>query len=172
MDQAAVISTCGKYRYLLQREVSQRPGAALFILLNPSTADAEKDDPTIRKCMGFARKWGYGRLRVVNLFAYRATSPLAMKVADDPVGEENQYWIDKALRHTHGVVVCAWGNHGGYRGQDVVVMGWLDDHGIEPMALRVSRQGEPYHPLYVPYGTRLFRYAGRRRKPPGRVMLG
>jgi hypothetical protein len=127
---AAAISKCEKYRYLLVRELSQQLGCAIFIVLNPSTADSQKDDPTIHKCMGFAEKWGYGQLRVINLFAYRATSPKDM-LAADPVGEENKYWVDQTLRKNDGIVICAWGANGGFMEQDLEMMDWLDNFSID-----------------------------------------
>src|SRR4051812_26865304 len=110
LEQNAVISACGRYRYLLTRQVGPGPRAATFIMLNPSTADATKDDPTIRRCIGFARQWGCGRLSVLNLFAFRATDPAAMKRADDPVGPENKDWFERILTDAgEGRVVCGWG---------------------------------------------------------------
>src|SRR3954454_15761859 len=97
LEQNAVISACGRYRYLLSRQVGPGLRTATFIMLNPSTADATNDDPTIRRCIGFARQWGCGRLAVLNLFAVRATDPAEMKRADDPVGPENRDWFDRHL---------------------------------------------------------------------------
>src|SRR6185369_17379869 len=92
----AVISKCGKYRYSLRREWIGGAGTVCFIMLNPSTADASVDDPTIRRCIGFAQRWGYQILEVVNLYAYRATRPRDMFAAADPVGPENEYYLCKA----------------------------------------------------------------------------
>src|SRR3954453_788312 len=110
LEQNAVISACGRYRYLLTRQVGPGTRTAVFIMLNPSTADATDDDPTIRRCIGFARQWGCGRLAVLNLFALRATDPAWMKQADNPVGPENRDWFDRTFPASHdGPVVCAWG---------------------------------------------------------------
>jgi hypothetical protein len=127
-------------------------------MLNPSTADHEVDDPTIRKCMGFCRRWGASEMNVVNLFAFRATNPADMKRADDPVGPENAVWVrlavdraanpDEAARR--GPVVCAWGAHGSYMGQNLAVLGWLGDI-CQPMVLGITKDGHPRHPLYVSY---------------------
>src|SRR5262249_40146014 len=107
---SAVFSTDGRYRYLLTRRVGPGRKSATFIMLNPSTADATADDPTIRKCIGFARRWRCGVLRVVNLFAFRATDPDVLKAAADPVGPENRRWILRSIRRTNRqIVVCAWG---------------------------------------------------------------
>jgi len=149
-ERNAVISTCGRYRYLLTRQVGPGLQTATFIMLNPSTADATSDDPTIRRCIGFARRWGCGQLAVLNLFAVRATDPADMKRADDPVGPENRDWFDRTLLAPEGPVVCAWGVHGEYRGQDLTVLAWLAEYGIKPLALGMTRDGHPKHPLYLP----------------------
>src|SRR5437588_2477108 len=90
---SAVFSPDGRYRYLLTRRLGRSRRVATFIMLNPSTADAINNDPTIRKCVGFARRWGCGLLQVVNLFALRATEPRVLRAAADPVGPENSRWI-------------------------------------------------------------------------------
>src|SRR5581483_9586135 len=97
------------YRYSLARFFGDG-GVVNFIMLNPSTADAETDDPTIRRCLGFAKAWGYGTLVVTNLFAYRATDPAELAKAGDPVGPDNdtRLWSEAQLSD---LVVCAWGNH-------------------------------------------------------------
>ena len=94
---AAVLSPCGAYRYLLTRRFGPGKKLATFVMLNPSTADAERDDATIRKCVGFARSWGCAGLQVVNLFAFRATDPTDLRMADDPVGPENDVWLGRAI---------------------------------------------------------------------------
>src|SRR5262245_44648837 len=96
-QQNAVISNCGRYRHVLTRQVGPGTRTATFILLNPSTADARVNDPTIRRVIGFTRQWGYDRLTVLNLFAVRATDPADLKRADDPVGPENKAWFEKVL---------------------------------------------------------------------------
>ena len=126
-------------------------------MLNPSTADAANDDPTIRRCIGFARQWGCGHLIVLNLFAYRATDPATLKGAVDPVGPENEKWFGQVLnrRERGGPVVYGWGVHGEYMGQDRVVRGWLEALGVRPLALGMTKDGHPRHPLYVPYSAEL-----------------
>jgi hypothetical protein len=161
LEQNAVISTCGRYRYLLTRQVGPGPRTATLIMLNPSTADATTDDPTIRRCIGFARRWGCGKLVVLNLFAVRATDPAEMKRAENPVGPENKDWFQRTLRdHDGGPVVCAWGIHGGYMGQDVTVSEWMEGYGIEPLALGLTRDSHPKHPLYLPKGAKLVLFSG------------
>lgn len=155
MKKAARISDCGKYRYTLSRVWDVTKGAACFIMLNPSTADADQDDPTIRRCIGFARDWGYGGLHVANLFAFRATDPKDMLAAPDPTGPENDHWI-LYVAGISALVICAWGYHGYYRGRGGSVRFLLAGAGIEPHALRMTNTGEPGHPLYIPSDTEPF----------------
>ena len=142
----AAFSPCGRYRYTLWRAWG---GAgrkyALFICLNPSTADDHQDDPTVRRCMSFARTWGYERLCVANLFAFRATEPAAMLAAADPVGPENDAWLRRVARGA-GIVVAAWGNHGSHAGRAQQVLALLP----RLHYLRLTRRGQPEHPLRLP----------------------
>jgi len=148
----ATFSADSKYRYRLWRDV--RPdavGSVTFVMLNPSTADAQKNDPTIRKCIGFVKQWGYRRLEVVNLFAWRATDPKELPKVAEPIGQENDRAIlDTCL--TSEWVIAAWGSNkfAQRRAGDVTWM--LTKHGIHLRCLRRSVQGNPWHPLYVPYG--------------------
>ena len=167
MERGAVLSDCGRYRYSLSRswEEGQR-SSAIFIMLNPSTADAERDDPTIRRCIGIARRLGCMGIHVVNLFALRATNPRDMKAAPDPVGPENLDHVRKAIAHQtapHGLirgpVICAWGTHGGHMGQDEKVMSLLTS--CTPYCLEITRHGFPKHPLYVRSDFVLRPYPGR-----------
>lgn len=138
------------------------PKSCAFIMLNPSTADGETDDPTIRRCIGFAKSWGYERLEVLNLFAFRATKPaelLALNHGDDPVGAENQHHVDKVVVDS-SLIVCAWGAHGPHIDQDETMLGWLD--GRETFALGVTAKGHPRHPLYVPASQPLVPFRGRK----------
>ncbi len=184
VSAGATLSSCGRYRYRLWREWRLHPKPALwdmwtdddgkpivdgagqqlgepkacvFIMLNPSTADGEQDDPTIRRCVGFAKAWGFDRLEVINLFAHRATDPkslLALTHDDDPVGWENQMHVDRALSgNPLGRLVCAWGAHGGHLQQDETMLGWLGD--LPRVALGLTAEGYPRHPLYVPYAATL-----------------
>lgn len=162
IDRSAVISACWRYRYVLTRQVGPGTRTATFIMLNPSTADATTDDPTIRKCIGFARRWGCGQLTVLNLFAFRATDPAEMRRAEDPVGPENQAWLENTLAGIgDGPVVCGWGVHGEYMDQDLTMLGWLARLGIRPCALAITKDGHPKHPLYVSYSAELLPFAGR-----------
>ncbi len=127
-------------------------------MLNPSTADGQGDDPTIRKCVGFAQRWGYDRMKVVNLFAYRATDPrvlLSLPERDDPFGVRNQEIIDDAAFNSH-LIVCAWGAHGHHLGQDKTVLGWLDRCTSRHLHIfGLTKDGHPRHPLMIGYDTPL-----------------
>lgn len=152
MTRETIFSPCRAYRYTLWREfdLDQRGGYAMFIGLNPSTADEVQDDPTIRRCIGFAKRWGYGALCMTNLFAYRAIDPLDMKRHPHPVGPENEQHLVRCAAEA-GVVVAAWGTHGYFmaRGREVSTM--LDDlH-----CLGVTKDGSPKHPLYLPKNAEL-----------------
>jgi len=148
----------GEYRYLLERTWDEDRPPVAFIMLNPSTADAHTDDPTIRRCVGFARRWGAGGIRVTNLFAYRATDPSVLKTAPDPAGEHcNDHIIiasSLALR-----VVVAWGRHGAYRQRGEEVLDLLSrEAGYDCFCLGVNADGSPKHPLYVPNDAPLQMY--------------
>lgn len=171
--KAAKLSDCQRYRYMLQRvwdEACDRD--CTWIMLNPSTADAANDDPTIRRCMAFARRWGFGSITVLNLFAVRATKPADMLTADDPVGPDNhatcKIVFDRVMsrqidpRRNPDIVVCAWGAHGYHMDMDRTMLGWLDAYGIEPRALGLTASGHPRHPLYVKSDAPLVKYQGRK----------
>lgn len=147
MMRAAVISACGRYRYSLSRQWKDDDSYAVFIMLNPSTADAEKDDPTIRRCIAYAKAWGYGGLVVVNLFAFRATHPdfLLMQHPGEIVGPENDEHIREACV-TSQVEVAAWGTRGALLDRDEKVRKLIPDLKV----LRLTKEGYPSHPLYLP----------------------
>ena len=143
-DKSAVISECGQYRYELRRTWQPKTGAVCFVMLNPSTADGELDDPTIRRCMGFASTWGYGGIIVGNLFAYRTIDPAYLKTVRDPIGLMNDEFLLKISKEA-AITVCAWGNHGKYQNRDQAVLRLLDS----PKCIAVNKAGTPKHPLYV-----------------------
>lgn len=118
---------------------------AMFIGLNPSTADETQDDQTIRRCIGFAKRWGYGALCMTNLFAFRATDPRVMKGHPKPVGDENDRWLVACARDA-GIIVAAWGVNGEHMGRNIEVVKLIDDL----QCLVVTKEGHPKHPLYVP----------------------
>lgn len=141
---SANFSRCRQYRYALHRHWDTSRPALLLIGLNPSTADARHNDPTIRRCIGFANDWGFGSLCVANLFAYRATYPADLKAAEDPVGPRNNSWLRRLAREAD-LVVAAWGNDGQHLGRADAVRKMLPDlH-----CIRMNSAGEPAHPLYL-----------------------
>lgn len=156
--KAAVISDCTLYRYLLIRAWDLTLPLLVFVMLNPSTATASLDDPTIRRCMGFARRDGYGGIIVVNLFAFRSPSPEAMKASQDPVGPLNADILDRTFAYAVSVgadVIAGWGVHGEYRDQDYHVIARAEAAGIIAKCLGKSKGGHPRHPLYIK-GEQLF----------------
>ena len=127
-------------------------------MLNPSTADELKLDPTCSRARDYAERWGYGALLVTNVFAWRATDPAAMKAVEDPVGPENDAAIAQAAR-TASLVVCAWGNHGAHLERSARVVSLLKRSGVRLHALRVNGSGEPAHPLYLPRALQPLRWS-------------
>jgi hypothetical protein len=143
----AGFSPCHRYRYRLWR----RWGAGesvLWIMLNPSTADHERLDPTITRCRDYSRRWGFDAMEVCNLFALRATDPRALMVDRKPVGPDNDRVLIETA-HTTGLIVLAWGNHGRHRGRADEVIELLRGLGRPLHCLRINRaSGTPAHPLY------------------------
>lgn len=144
MEKTATISECGLYRYDLTRRWADGGTSCAFIGLNPSTADAEIDDPTIRRCIGFAKQWGHNRLVMLNAYAYRATQPKDMQKAADPVGPLNDEYL-LAWLNSCKVAIAAWGVHIEPARQRHIVdlFPWLS-------VLRLTKDGFPGHPLYLP----------------------
>jgi hypothetical protein len=153
MEKTASLSADGRYRYRLGRRWADGGTTCLFVMLNPSTADATIDDPTIRRCANFARGWGHGALGVVNLYAFRATDPRDLWQAEDPVGPDNDRHIENAIADA-AVVICAWGAHGHRSGRDRFVCDLIAAAGKVPHCLRVTKGGAPEHPLYLPRDLR------------------
>jgi len=145
VNSGACFDPTGAYRYHLWREWEPARPTVTFVMLNPSTADAHLDDPTIRRCVSFARSWGFGRLDVVNLCAYRATSPAVLLVAEEPFGPENGQHLLAALANAD-LVIAAWGNHG--RAFTPPPFERAVHH------LGLTKLGQPRHPLYVRGETR------------------
>jgi hypothetical protein len=121
----------------------------LFIGLNPSTADEERDDPTVNRCIDFARTWGYGGMYIANLFAFRSKDPKEMMKAQDPIGPENDAWLEK-LSKSAPLIVAAWGNEGGHRQRSSAVRRMIP----HLHCLSVNDNGEPGHLLYLPANNR------------------
>lgn len=150
MRRDATLSDCGLYRYVLEREWDTDLPPMVFIGLNPSTADAELDDPTIRRCLRFARDSGHGALIMLNLFAWRATDPGFLPPDVRAVGPENDLTLVggcSAARAKGGLIVCAWGAHPRALDRQEAVRELV---GGELHVLALTAGGQPRHPLYLP----------------------
>ncbi|MDQ7048395.1 MAG: DUF1643 domain-containing protein [Enterobacterales bacterium] len=143
LKNTAHFSKCRQYRYALWRTWDIELPKVMFIGLNPSTADETINDPTLIRCIGYAKSWGYGGVIMANLFAYRATEPHDMKKALDPIGTRNAYWL-KRLAKESALVVAAWGNHGQFLQRSTAVKKLICDLHY----LKLNKGGEPAHPLY------------------------
>lgn len=149
MERTATFSPCRRYRYSLWRNWADLLGAskgyAMFIGLNPSTADETEDDPTIRRCIAFAKSWGYDGLCMTNLFAFRATDPELMLAEPAPVGNDNDSHL-LSMAKSAGIVIAAWGPPGAHLGRDASVRELIPNLHY----LRLTKDGHPGHPLYLP----------------------
>lgn len=148
ISTSAILSPDRQYRYTLWRLWDRSKPALMVIGLNPSTADEDTNDPTIRRCINFAKSWNFGGLCMVNLFAYRATAPEQMMNAIiDPVGERTDELILKSVDQV-GMILAAWGGKGGYQGRDKALMEILPED--KPLwCLGKTKDGHPRHPLYI-----------------------
>ena len=153
INKTANFSSCRKYRYSLSRIWDKQKKFVLFIGLNPSTADEEVDDPTIRRCSGYAQKWGYGGFIMVNLFAYRTTLPSNLKKVKYPVGKDNDKYI-MTLSKKADITVAAWGNNGNLYSRDKQVLSLVPSL----MCLKINKSGQPAHPLYLKKDLKLINY--------------
>ena len=144
MEKSAILSADRKYRYVLTRIWDEAKPTVVFIGLNPSTADEKTDDPTIRKCIGYAKRWGYGKLIMVNIFAFRSTDPSLLKRVEDPIGPDNDSYIQKCVSESNSVIAC-WGKHGKLLNRDKVLMDSLPNL----VCLKRNKNGTPHHPLYL-----------------------
>lgn len=144
----AVFDPDRRYRYQLWREWNEHAGNVLWIMLNPSTADESVLDPTIRRCIAFTKEWGYGRCDVVNLFALRSTDPWALQKHEDPIGPDNNCYIERGI-WSASLIVAAWGAHGQLydRADDVIKAG--RHLGKVFKCFGLTKNGMPKHPLYV-----------------------
>ena len=154
MEREAVISACGRYRYLLRRAWDHGKPRALFVMLNPSTADAEVDDATIRSCIRLSRSLGYGSFEVVNLFGFRATDPNALGTADNPVGPDNDRIAEAAITRCD-VGICAWGAHWSAAGRSRRLFEMITAARPAAYCFGATKSGAPKHPLYIKSGTLL-----------------
>jgi hypothetical protein len=148
--QGAEFSPCRTWRYKLWRRWGSGP-QLVAIGLNPSTADETVNDPTVAKLVRYARRWGLDGLTMLNLFAYRATLPADMKRADDPIGRENTMTMTReisSVTERGGAVLAAWGAHGSYLDRSAYTVAVLKEIGIGVACFKLTKAGEPIHPLY------------------------
>jgi hypothetical protein len=154
-----VFSDDRRHRFTLRREIGGARGRVVFIGLNPSTADERKDDPTVRRCIGYAAAWNFTELYVLNLFSLRATDPKKLYRAKKPNHKENNTWIDRICQRAD-LIVCAWGTHGGFLNRDQQVYQILRYCG-GTHCLRTTKDGFPSHPLYLPAALKPVRHQPR-----------
>jgi hypothetical protein len=141
-----------RYRFKLTRKLGGDKGVVLFCMLNPSTASATKDDPTIRRCVGFAKLWGFSELRVVNLFAVRSTKPSGLREVEDPIGRGNDEFVTNEISEAD-LLVAAWGATGGFIKRKREFLERFGHHAW--MCLGHTKAGHPKHPLYQRSDTEL-----------------
>lgn len=152
----AVFSDCDRYRFQLWRRHNPGQPTILWVMLNPSTADHQQLDPTLRRCKAYSYGWGFQNWEVCNLFAWRATKPADMRMAAFPVGPENDAMIQDAAARASQIVV-AWGVHGTFLGRDRAVLQLLAGRDLWCLK-QVGALGQPAHPLYLPANTPARRY--------------
>lgn len=159
LERDAVISDCKQYRYLLRRTWDHDRIRALFVMLNPSTADAEVDDATIRSCIRLCRDWGFGSFEVINLFGWRATDPKNLEAAADPIGTQNEDIAINAIERCD-VSICAWGAHkmADRFGRAAEMKSMITSRRPTAFCLGTTKHGAPKHPLYIKTGTPLVAY--------------
>ena len=158
---SVIISECGSYRYTLKRDW---PKPCLFIMLNPSTADAAKDDPTLKACMRFAKREGCTSLTIVNLFALRSPNPDILLKRANPSGSQNRaYQATEIEKARGGLVIVAWGSHKstGIKKDNIsALLKIIRGEGLTPYCLGVNKDGNPKHPLYLKNNQELIEYVG------------
>lgn len=159
MRGGALFSPCGAYRYRLSRNWDAAGTTLAVVMLNPSTADAARDDSTIRRCIAFAAREGHGGVEILNLFAFRATAPAKLKNAADPVGPDNDRHLE-ALFVRHSRILAAWGTHGDFGGRAEAVLRMAARRGVRFACLGRTAAGNPRHPLYVRADSALQPFAG------------
>lgn len=155
IQRSAAFSPCGVYRYTLVRIWDTSLPRLLWILVNPSKADAEQDDPTNRKGMKFSKAWGFGSCVFANVFGFQSPHPKVMKAAEFPIGPDNDAHLIEQV-YLASAVVVAWGNHGAHRGRDQEVLKLLGPTRL--MCLGTNKNGTPKHPLYLKDDTQLVRF--------------
>lgn len=153
IDSGAELDDSRQYRYALWRVWDNTKPKVIFIGLNPSTADETTNDRTLKKCIHFAASWGFGGVYMANLFAYRATEPEDMKMAVEPIGKDNDYWLHELTQRCE-LTVAAWGNHGCFLNRSDEVKSRLTNL----VCLKKNKSGEPAHPLYQPNSSHYSEY--------------
>lgn len=159
-DTGAIFSADRVWRYALWRKWDSSLPPLMVVGLNPSTADETVDDPTVRRCLGYAREWGFGSLRMLNAFSYRATDPSDMfealahmkpsvMNASNAVNLDYLETLAWATVKQNGAVLAAWGNHGAWMGQDALVTEAITRKGVGVACLGKTNTGQPKHPLYL-----------------------
>lgn len=148
IDKSAVFDEDRVYRYLLRRVWSVDGGILPFCMLNPSTADERVLDPTLRRCVGFAQRLGFGGMEILNIFALRSTDPKALYVHPDPVGPMNDAAIANSARRS-GIIVAGWGVHGEHGDRAARVRRIIEDAGAKLLCFGKTKDGHPRHPLYL-----------------------
>ena len=146
INSHAVFSQDRIHRYVLTREWDLQKPPVMVVALNPSTADEKRNDPTVRRCIGFAKGWGFGKLIMTNIFAFRATLPRDLFNSENPKGDMNDSWLKKLSKEA-GKVVLAYGNHGKFLNRHDEILKIIKN----PYCIKKSKTGMPMHPLYLRY---------------------
>lgn len=154
-SSGAIFSECGKYRYLLWRRWDITKPIMTLCLVNPSTAGKFDNDQTVSRCVNRAKRLGFGGIRIVNLFAFQSSDPEQLYSQIDPIGPENDLYIEQACRDTD-LILCGWGNHGNYQNRGKDVLERMVANGNTPMGLSLNIDGSPTHPLYLAYALKPF----------------
>ena len=164
MKSNALFSKCGSYRWKLSRLISESKTELIFIGLNPSYGDSERNDQTLIRIINFAQSWGFGRVYVINLFARITTRPEILRYCDDPVGSENDLILERNIRYWLANDLCklwiGWGVNGKLMNRDKKVLEKIKNKDSkEPYAIGITKKGCPRHPLYVGKNKKLLPFA-------------
>lgn len=152
-DGSATFDSSYQYRYSLTRSWNTTRSKPLtFIMLNPSKADAEHNDPTVFACIQFAKELNYDHLDIVNLFAYRSSLPSDLRLANDPIGTDNDHYLLKSAELAKQIIL-AWGNWGCFLNRHEAVLQLLRPHQQKLYYLKRNHSGQPGHPLYIKRNT-------------------
>lgn len=158
----AIFDSGEVYRYALWRTWDTNKPSMMFLLLNPSTATAEIMDPTMTRCMGFAMRWGYGKMVVANIFALRSTDPKMLYLHSDPIGPDNNKHIVEMVQKANRVVV-GWGNHGTFKSRGKAVLKLISPH-TDIYCFGLTEKKQPRHPLYLPNNADLIKIGEKEKK--------